>query len=106
GVMAFGVRRRTREIGVRMALGADAAGITRLIVRQGLWQVALGVVLGAGLGGLLGSSLRAVLFQVRPWDPAVFLSTAALLAAVGALASFVPARRAAAVDPLTALRHH
>lgn len=105
GAMSFGVRRRTQEIGVRMALGADRARITRMVVRQGLWQVGLGMALGFGLGGLLGGSLRLLLFQVTPWDPIVFGSTITVLASAGVLASYVPALRAASVDPLRALRH-
>jgi predicted permease len=105
GVMSFAVRRRTQEIGVRIALGADRGRITRMVVRQGLWQVGLGIGIGAGLGWLLGSSLQLLLFQVKPGDPMVFGLTIALLALVGLLASYVPAIRAAAVDPITALRH-
>ncbi len=73
GVMSFAARRRTQEIGVRMALGANRARITWMVVRQGLWQVGVGMALGLGLGGLL--------------------------------ASYVPALRAASIDPLRALRH-
>jgi predicted permease len=105
GVMSFAVRRRTQEIGVRMALGADRGRITRMVVRQGLWQVGLGMIVGVGLGWLLGSSLQVLLFQVKPYDPAVFGGTIAVLGGVGLLASYVPALRAAAVDPLRALRH-
>ncbi len=105
GVMSFAVRRRTQEIGVRMALGADRARIVRMVVRQGAWQVGVGVVLGFGLGGFLGSSLKLLLFHVDPWDPAVFGVTIGVLGAAGVLASLVPALRAASVDPLKALRH-
>jgi hypothetical protein len=105
GVMAFAVRRRTQEIGVRMALGADRRRIVRLVVRQGVWQVGIGVILGFGLGGLLASSLRLLLFRVDPWDPAVFGLTVGVLCAAGLAASLVPALRAASVDPLVALRH-
>jgi ABC-type antimicrobial peptide transport system permease subunit len=105
GVMSFGVRRRTQEIGVRMALGADRRRITRMVVRQGIWQVALGMTLGAALGWFLGSSLEILLYQTKPYDPIVFGATIALLGAAGLAASYVPAMRAAAVDPLRALRH-
>jgi putative ABC transport system permease protein len=105
GVMSFGVRRRTQEIGVRMALGAGRRNIIRMVLRQGLWQVAIGVVVGVGLGGLLGSSMRLLLFQVGAWDPQVFGATIVVLSSTGIVASLVPALRAAAVDPLKALRH-
>jgi predicted permease len=105
GVMSFGVRRRTQEIGVRMALGAGRQNIIRMVVRQGLWQVAIGVAIGFGLGGLLGSSMRLLLFQVGAWDPIVFGGTIAVLSSTGLVASLVPALRAAAVDPIKALRH-
>ncbi len=104
GVMSFGVRRRTQEIGVRMALGADRRHITKLVLRQGLWQVGIGVVLGFGLGGLLGGALGQLLFQVNQWDPTVFVLTIVVLGGVGLLASYIPAMRAASVDPLEALR--
>ena len=105
GVMSFAVRRRTQEIGVRMALGANRARITWMVVRQGLWQVGIGMALGLGLGGLLGSSLRLLLFHVQPWDPVIFGVAMGVLAGTGLLASYVPALRAASIDPLRALRH-
>jgi ABC-type antimicrobial peptide transport system permease subunit len=104
GVMSFAVRRRTQEIGVRMALGADRRTITRLVLRQGLWQVGAGIVLGFGLGGLLGGAVQPLLLQVNQWDPTVFALTIAVLGGVGLLASYIPALRAASVDPLKALR--
>jgi putative ABC transport system permease protein len=105
GVMSFAVRRRTQEIGVRMALGADRRRIIRMVVRQGVWQVGVGVALGFGLGGLLGAQMNALLFRVAPWDPIVFGVTIAVLSTAGLLASIIPALRAASVDPLVALRH-
>jgi len=104
GVMAFAVRRRTAEIGIRMALGADQPRILRMILRQGLVLLAIGVALGAGLGFLLSTQLTQLLYNVQPWDAPVLLTTFAVLAASGLAASLVPARRAAAVDPLVALR--
>jgi ABC-type antimicrobial peptide transport system permease subunit len=103
--MSFAVRRRTQEIGIRMALGADRRRITRMVARQGIWQVGLGVVIGFGFAGLLGGGMRALLFQVQPWDPTVFGGTILVLTLTGLLASLIPALRAAAVDPLRALRH-
>jgi predicted permease len=104
GVMAFAVRCRTAEIGIRMALGANRARILRMVVRQGMVMLGIGVALGAGLGFLLSSQLTQLLVNVQPWDLPVVLTTFAVLAAAGLTASFVPARRAAAVDPLVALR--
>jgi putative ABC transport system permease protein len=104
GVMSFGVRRRTPEIGLRMALGAERAGVVRMIVRQGLTQVAIGMVLGLLLGHQLARQLTLLLL-VSPWDPTVFGLATGVLLASGLLASLVPALRAASVDPLVALRH-
>jgi predicted permease len=104
GVMAFAVRRRTSEIGVRMALGADPARILRMVVRQGMVLLAIGLMLGAGLGFLLGAQLTQLLFKVEPFDVTVVLTTSLVLVVSGLAASIVPARRAAAVDPLVALR--
>lgn len=104
GVMAFSVQRRTQEIGVRMALGANRGAILRLIMRQGGVIVGLGIAIGAGLGGLLGGQMQQLLFNVEPWDPMVFAVTIAVLGTAGLLASFIPARRAASTDPLAALR--
>jgi ABC-type antimicrobial peptide transport system permease subunit len=104
GVMAFAVRRRTSEIGIRMALGAEPARILRMVVGQGMVLLAIGLVLGAGLGFLLGAQLTQLLFNVEPFDVPVVLTTLLVLVASGLAASIVPARRAAAVDPLVALR--
>ena len=104
GVMAFTVRRRTAEIGIRMALGADRARILRMVVRQGMVLLGIGLVLGAGLGLFLSTQLTQLLFNVQPWDAPVMLTTFLVLVASGLAASVVPARRAAAVDPLIALR--
>lgn len=104
GVIAYSVSRRTREIGVRMALGAQRTSVYRLVLREAGLLTILGI--GAGLlcslltAGLLGS----MLFGVRPWDVTTLLGVSAVLAAAALLASFVPARRAASVDPVEALR--
>ena len=105
GVMAFSVRQRTKEVGVRMALGADRADVMRLIVRQGVIQLAIGLVLGLGLAVLLSGGLEIVLFGVEPLDPTTFVAIAAVLAGAGALATYFPARRATRIDPVIALRY-
>ena len=104
GVLAFLVVERTREIGVRMALGAQAWSVLRMVLDQGLRLVAMGAVVG--LGGALAVSrlIEGLLFGVTPTDPATFASVLALLAAVSVVAALVPARRATRVDPLSVLR--
>lgn len=104
GVLAFSVGRRTPELGIRMALGARAPDVRRLVLGQGLFQVGLGVVLGLGLALLLGQALANFLFQVRPRDPAVMMGTAMVLLLTGVVASLVPMRRAVRVDPMVAFR--
>jgi putative ABC transport system permease protein len=104
GVMAFGVARRTREIGVRIALGARGADVRWLVLRAGLVQLAAGIALGLGLAAALSRLLAASLFQVRPWDPGVFVLAPAVLIAAGLLACLLPAGRAARVDPMESLR--
>jgi ABC-type antimicrobial peptide transport system permease subunit len=104
GVMAFSVSRRTPEVGIRMALGAEGGQVLRLILRQGMIQIAVGAALGLALAVLVSRALRLVLFQVSASDPSVFGLVAAVLVLTGFLASLVPARRATRVDPLVALR--
>jgi putative ABC transport system permease protein len=106
GVMAFTVRRRTQEIGVRMALGATSSRVLKLVVWQGLWRVSLGIALGLVPGAFLGGLMEGLISDdVSPRDPIVHATTAATLLGAGLLASLVPALRAARVDPLVALRH-
>jgi predicted permease len=104
GVLAYDVSQRTREIGVRSAIGASRGQITALVLRQGLWKGAIGVVLGLVGAALLSRSMTTLLFNVRPTDPAVYAAVSAVLIAVAVLASYLPARRAARIDPLLALR--
>jgi ABC-type lipoprotein release transport system permease subunit len=87
-----------------MALGAATADVLRMVLRQGLLQVAIGIVLGVGLAALLSTAMRARMFDVSPHDPMTFTGIAVVLALTGLLACLVPARRAALVDPMEALR--
>jgi len=105
GVMSFSVSRRTQEIGVRMALGARSGAVVRMVLRQALALAAAGVLLGMAGALALTRLLRSMLFGVSPTDPLVFAGVVALLLAVAALASYVPARRAAHVNPVVALRY-
>jgi predicted permease len=104
GVMAFSVGRRTPEVGIRMALGAQRSQVRSLILKQGVIQTLLGVGLGFGLAVLVARTLGMVLFEVSPNDPAVFGIVALMLVGTGIAASMIPARRATRVDPLVALR--
>jgi len=104
GVLNYSVSRRTREIGIRVALGATRGGLARLVLREGLALTGAGVAIGAIAAVLLLRYLSSVLFQVRPGDPVTYVAVAATLFGVGVLATWLPARRASAVDPLVALR--
>jgi putative ABC transport system permease protein len=104
GVISFSVARRTREIGVRIALGADRRDVWRLVLREGLALAGLGLVLGCLLAAALSRTLRTVLFETPPQDPATLAAVAATLLGAALLACAVPARRAAALDPQDALR--
>ncbi len=105
GVLAYSVSRRTREIGVRMALGAQISDILRVVMKQGLSLAAVG--LGMGLMGSIGATrwLRSFLYQIEPLDPVTFIVSIGVLGAVILLACWLPARRAARVDPMVALRN-
>ena len=103
-VMAFSVSRRTREVGIRMALGAQAGDVIGMIFRQGFLQLAVGMTIGLTVAFFMSRLVAMLLVEVKPHDPLVFGSVIAVLAAAGMLACFVPARRATRVDPLTALR--
>jgi len=104
GVIAYGVAQRTREIGVRVALGASRGAIIRQVVGTGMRPVAAGAV--AGLGGVwvLERFVRSLLYGVKPSDPLILLGTLGLLGAAALIASWLPARKAASVEPLIALR--
>ena len=104
GVMGYSVAQRTSEIGIRMALGARRADVFRLVIGQGLALVAIGVVLGLTAAYALARVVAGLLFGVRPSDLTTFAVTSLILIIVAILASFIPARRATAIDPLIALR--
>ncbi len=105
GVMSYSVNQRTQEIGIRMALGAQPGNVLRLILSGGMAMVAAGVVIGLGISVLFARSLNTLLFGIGSFDPASFLSTAALLMLVALAACWIPARRAMRVDPIVALRY-
>ena len=104
GVIAYSVSRRVREIGIRIALGADSMGVVKLVVRRGMGLATAGVLLGWAGAALLSSLLRGFLYGVSALDPMAFGAAGALLMGVAFLANYIPARRAARIDPLTALR--
>ena len=105
GVMAFTVEQRTREIGIRMALGAQRFDVLRLVVSQGARFVLIGLALGLGGALAMGRVVRSLLYGVEPTDPLTFISVALLLCGVALLACYLPARRASRVDPIVALRY-
>jgi predicted permease len=104
-VVSYAVSRRTREIGIRMALGAERLDVLRLVVREGMRLSLVGIAIGLALAVMLGLMLSKVLYGLAPVDGAVFAGVTLLLVSVCALACYVPARRATRVDPLVALRH-
>jgi predicted permease len=104
GVNAYMVSRRTREFGVRMAVGASPADVLRLVVREATATTIAGLVIGLGLGMALGRALSFLIYGVSPFDPVSLAGAAAVLASASLMAAFVPARRAARVSPMTALR--
>jgi putative ABC transport system permease protein len=104
GVMSHAVTQRTREIGVRMALGAQPRSVLRLVIGQGMALVSVGVVIGVGAAWALTRLMSTMLFETPAADPATFAAIASLLAAVALMACWIPARRAAKVDPIIAIR--
>jgi hypothetical protein len=105
GVMANSVRQRTREMGVRMALGAEARDVLHLVMRQGLLQLTVGLVLGLAFAVGVSNLLQMLLFEVNPRDPVVFTIIGAVLTITAAIACLVPATRATRVQPVQALRY-
>jgi ABC-type antimicrobial peptide transport system permease subunit len=104
GVISYGVLQRTREIGIRIALGAPRETVRRMFLRQGLLLTAAGVAGGLAAARVLTGLMAALLFEVSPMDPATYGSVCAILAAAALLASYLPARRATAIEPVEALR--
>jgi macrolide transport system ATP-binding/permease protein len=104
GVVSYAVARRTREVGIRLAVGAQPNGLVRLLMREGFALVAIGAVLGLLLGAAGAQVLRSLLFGVGRADPITFVGAPVLLLFVGAIAAFLPARRASRVDPASVLR--
>jgi hypothetical protein len=104
GITAYTVERRTAEIGVRMALGADRASVVGMVLRGAFVQVGVGLALGIPAAIVSGALIASRLFDVRPWDPALLARAALFLVAATLVAAFIPARRAAGRDPIRALR--
>jgi putative ABC transport system permease protein len=105
GLMAYSVEQRTQEIGIRLALGAQASQVKNMVVRQGMLLTLIGVAIGLGLAFWLTTFIASFLFGVRAWDPVVFAGIPMLLSVVAFLAVWLPARRASRVDPIIALRY-
>ena len=104
GVVAFSVNQRTQEFGIRMALGAGRGSVLAMVLRQGLTLVLIGLAIGLAGALVLTRVLTTLLFGIEPTDGVTFVAVSMVLVAVAAIACFVPARRAATVDPMVALR--
>ena len=104
GVMSYLVVRRTSEIGIRMALGAARSGVIAMMLRGALWQLLIGLVIGIPAALVAGHFMASLLYEVKPYDPLAFLGAILLLTICATVAAFIPARRAASIDPIQALR--
>ena len=104
GVMSYAVSKRTREIGIRMALGAYAGNVARLVVRQGMVLVLIAMTLGWPVAWMLSRFASSFLYGIKPHDVATFVAVPVFLGAIALIACWLPARRAASVDPVQALR--
>jgi ABC-type antimicrobial peptide transport system permease subunit len=104
GVTAYSVERRTSEIGIRMALGADRLNVLKLVLRGAFLQIGIGLAIGIPATILGGRAMATQLFGVKPYDPNILLLTTAVLSLAALVAAVVPARRAATLDPMRALR--
>jgi ABC-type antimicrobial peptide transport system permease subunit len=102
--MSYSVVRRTSEIGIRMALGAARSAVVAMVLRGALWQTLIGVVIGIPAALFAGHFMSSLLYEVRGYDPLALLGAILLLAICATVAGFVPARRAASIDPMQALR--
>jgi putative ABC transport system permease protein len=105
GVLGYSVMRRTHEIGIRMALGAGPREMVRLVLMEGTRLAILGLIIGAIAATVMTQFLKSLLFGITATDPLTFLAVAILLFSLALLACYLPARRAALVDPIVALRH-
>jgi len=105
GIMAYSVANRTNEIGIRLALGAQPGQVRRMILRESGWLASAGVVVGVAAALALTRLVKSMLYGVQPWAPATLVAGGLLLLAVALAASWIPARRAAGVQPMDALRH-
>lgn len=104
GVIAFGVTQRTREIGVRVALGAQYTSILRLVMQRGMLLTGTGLVIGVAAALALGRVMTGLLYGITPTDPGTLVAAALFLASVATIATYLPARRATRLDPTVALR--
>ena len=104
GVMSYAVSQRTREVGIRIALGAQNGQVRGMFLRQGLILTAVGVVIGLAGAAALTRSMKALLFEVSPLDPVTYAAVPVILMAAAALACYLPSRRATRIDPVEALR--
>jgi len=104
GVLAYAVAQRRREVGIRVALGAEPAGLKWLFVRKGLMLYCAGGIVGLALAASLSYWISSLLFGVRPLDPLTYIASMAFIAAAATAASYIPARQAASVDPMETLR--
>ena len=105
GLMAYTVEQRTQEIGIRLALGAEASQVRNMVMRQGMSLALAGVAVGLGAAWGVSRLMESLLFEVKPRDPMVFFAVPVALTAVALLSVWLPARRALRVDPAVALRH-
>jgi ABC-type antimicrobial peptide transport system permease subunit len=105
GVISYSVSQRTREIGIRMALGASRNQVLAMVLGNGAKLAVIGIIIGAIGGFFLTQTIKSILFGVSPSDPLTFAGISVILSCVALLASYIPARRAMKVDPITALRY-
>jgi len=105
GVIAYSVEQRTQEIGIRMALGAQSHDVRRMVVWQGMLLAIIGVVIGVGAALGLTRLMTSMLYGVKAWNPVIYVVVAVLLGMIAFVACYIPARRAAKVDPMEALRY-